>query len=55
MLDHILISRGLATARLRHCLCLRTYDYDIVHTNSEFADQISDHDPQIVRLVLNFG
>jgi hypothetical protein len=26
------------------------YEYDIVHTNSEFADQASDHDPQVVRL-----
>ncbi len=24
--------------------------YDIVHTNSEFHDQDSDHDPQVVRL-----
>ena len=54
VLDHILISRGLATARPLRCLCLRTYDYDIVHTNSEFADQVSDHDPQVARLVLNF-
>ncbi|MFE6282699.1 lamin tail domain-containing protein [Streptomyces sp. NPDC057877] len=26
------------------------FDYDIVHINSEFADQASDHDPQIVRI-----
>ena len=26
------------------------FDYDIVHTNSEFFDQDSDHDPQVVRL-----
>ncbi|GAA3371105.1 hypothetical protein GCM10020367_20420 [Streptomyces sannanensis] len=25
-------------------------DYDIVHVNAEFADQTSDHDPQVVRL-----
>jgi predicted extracellular nuclease len=25
-------------------------DYDVVHVNSEFADQASDHEPQIVRL-----
>ena len=24
------------------------YGYDVVHINSEFADQISDHDPQVV-------
>ncbi|WP_236073212.1 endonuclease/exonuclease/phosphatase family protein [Streptomyces tardus] len=28
---------------------IRRYDYDIVHTNAEFADQISDHDPQVLR------
>ncbi len=26
------------------------YNYDVVHVNSEFADQASDHEPQIVRL-----
>ena len=25
--------------------------YDIVHVNSEFADQVSDHEPQVVRLL----
>lgn len=39
VLDHILTSRAL-----------RGPDYDIVHLNAEFADQSSDHDPQIVRL-----
>ncbi|HEY0487743.1 MAG TPA: endonuclease/exonuclease/phosphatase family protein, partial [Mycobacteriales bacterium] len=39
VLDHILPSRSL-----------RRYDYDVVHVNSEFADQVSDHDPQVVRL-----
>lgn len=24
--------------------------YDIIHINSEFADQVSDHDPQVVRI-----
>jgi hypothetical protein len=27
-------------------------DYDVVHVNSEFAAQASDHDPQVVRLTL---
>jgi predicted extracellular nuclease len=27
-------------------------DYDPVHVNSEFADQASDHDPQVARLDL---
>ena len=43
VLDHILLSPALARSRW-------DYDYQPVHVNSEFADQISDHDPQIVRL-----
>jgi len=43
VLDHILISRGLT-------LPGALYDYDIVHVNSEYTDQVSDHDPQVVRL-----
>jgi hypothetical protein len=27
-------------------------EYDPVHVNSEFADQASDHDPQVARLDL---
>ncbi|MGY0235576.1 lamin tail domain-containing protein [Longispora urticae] len=41
VLDHILVSRPLYLAG---------EDYDIVHINSEFADQASDHDPQVIRL-----
>ncbi|WP_326626215.1 MULTISPECIES: endonuclease/exonuclease/phosphatase family protein [unclassified Streptomyces] len=41
-LDHILISPGV-----------RCFDYDVVHINAEFADQASDHDPQIVRVDVN--
>lgn len=40
VLDHILVSPAL-----------RRVDYDVVHVNAEFAEQASDHDPQIVRLV----
>jgi uncharacterized protein len=43
VLDHILISLPLV---------LRGFDHDIVHTNAEYADQASDHDPQVVRLRL---
>jgi len=39
VLDHILISAGP-----------HGVGYDVVHVNSEFADQASDHDPQVVRL-----
>ncbi|CAM5257340.1 lamin tail domain-containing protein [Streptomyces fimicarius] [Streptomyces griseus] len=38
-LDHILTSPGI-----------RRLDYDVVHINAEFADQASDHDPQVVRI-----
>ncbi|WP_024875517.1 endonuclease/exonuclease/phosphatase family protein [Saccharomonospora piscinae] len=40
VLDHILVSA--APHRV---------DYDVVHVNAEFADQASDHDPQIVRFL----
>jgi uncharacterized protein len=40
-LDHILMSAPLATG---------VYSYDVVHVNSEFATQLSDHDPQVVRI-----
>ena len=39
VLDHILVSTGLGNP-----------DYQVVHINSEYADQVSDHDPQVVRL-----
>ena len=41
VLDHILLSPGAAAL---------DHEYDSVHMNSEFPDQISDHDPQVVRL-----
>ncbi|HEY9437204.1 MAG TPA: endonuclease/exonuclease/phosphatase family protein [Streptomyces sp.] len=41
-LDHILTSPAV-----------RHFDYDVVHINAEFADQASDHDPQIVRVDIN--
>jgi predicted extracellular nuclease len=53
VLDHILISRGLSVLQPLRCLCLERFDYDVVHVNSEFNDQASDHEPQVVRLVLN--
>ena len=40
VLDHILISKALSTS----------YSYQVVHTNSQFYDQDSDHDPQLVKL-----
>nr|WP_238420221.1 endonuclease/exonuclease/phosphatase family protein [Streptomyces taklimakanensis] len=38
VLDQTLVSPGI-----------RRFDYDIVHVNAEFADQVSDHDPQVIR------
>jgi hypothetical protein len=42
VLDHILVSSSLTTA----------VEYDIVHTNAEFAVQTSDHEPEVARLYL---
>jgi predicted extracellular nuclease len=42
-IDHILVGGGLSSA---------PRDYDVVHVNSEFATQTSDHDPQIVSFEL---
>lgn len=39
-LDHMLVSRGL----LRSLAA-----FDVVHVNSEFFDQVSDHDPTVAR------
>jgi predicted extracellular nuclease len=47
VLDHILISGSLAKDGRT-----KLYEYDAVHTNSEFFDQDSDHDPQVVRLTV---
>ena len=40
ILDQILMSKNLQPGA----------GYDVVHMNSEFPDQISDHDPQVVRV-----
>jgi predicted extracellular nuclease len=37
VLDHILISKGVGK-----------FTYQVVHVNSEFVSQVSDHDPQVV-------
>ncbi|MBD0711140.1 endonuclease [Streptomyces sp. CBMA291] len=41
VLDHILVSPAFKRQQTR---------YDVVHINSEFATQASDHDPQVVRV-----
>ncbi|HKA69844.1 MAG TPA: lamin tail domain-containing protein [Actinomycetes bacterium] len=41
VLDHILISPAMDK---------RGFAYDVVHVNSEFADQASDHEPQVARV-----
>ena len=45
VLDHILVSDSL----------LHKAEYDVVHINSEFAAQTSDHEPEVVRLHLPRG
>jgi len=40
VLDHILIDPSIAK-----------FQYQVVHINAEFANQTSDHDPQVVRIV----
>ena len=42
VLDQILVSSNLLTSF--------GVEYDVVHVNSEFADQASDHDPQVARI-----
>ncbi len=44
-LDHILVSNSV----------LNSFDiqYEVVHVNSEFTDQVSDHDPEVVRFTAN--
>jgi predicted extracellular nuclease len=37
VLDHILVTKGITN-----------YAYQVVHVNSEYANQVSDHDPQVV-------
>lgn len=43
VLDHLLLSPALTRV---------PYEYQIVHMNAEYADQVSDHDPSLVRLTL---
>lgn len=60
VLDHILLSPALATldgsgsgsGSGKGRGTRPAFTYDIVHTNSPFADQDSDHDPQVVHLDL---
>ncbi len=43
VLDQILVSPSILA---------RAPTYDVVHVNAEFADQASDHDPQVARIRL---
>ncbi|MFF4142285.1 lamin tail domain-containing protein [Streptomyces sp. NPDC001698] len=40
VLDHMMVNPSM----------LNNVTYDVVHINSEFADQASDHDPQVLRV-----
>jgi predicted extracellular nuclease len=42
VLDHILTSPNLVQNA--------TVEYDVVHVNTEFAEQVSDHDPEVARI-----
>jgi predicted extracellular nuclease len=42
VLDHIFVSKPLSDAG--------AVAYDVIHVNSEFSAQASDHDPQVVRI-----
>ena len=44
ILDHILVSNRLARA---------PFSFDIVHVNSEFAEQVSDHEPEVALLCVD--
>ena len=44
VLDHIMFSGPLFS---------RLFSFDPVHVNAEFFDQVSDHDPSVVRVLLN--
>jgi hypothetical protein len=43
-LDHVLISNHLET---------QPFAYDVVHVNAEFTEQVSDHDPQVARFLVD--
>jgi hypothetical protein len=43
-LDHIVVSDSLFNG---------VFEYDPVHVNSEYHDQLSDHDPQVARFFVN--
>jgi uncharacterized protein len=42
VLDHILVSPNLVQNA--------AVEYDVVHVNAEFANQVSDHDPEVARI-----
>lgn len=44
VLDHILVTSGVGKP-----------EYQVVHVNAEYANQVSDHDPQVVRLPIGKG
>ena len=46
VLDHIMVSSNLLNN------AAAAAGYDVVHVNSEFIDQASDHDPQLVQLTM---
>ncbi len=54
VLDHILVGPSLAPDQGSKSVRTRR-DYEVVHVNADFADQVSDHDTQVVRLRFGSG
>jgi hypothetical protein len=55
VLDHILVGPSLAPALQEAKPVRPRRDYEIVHVNADFYDQVSDHDTQVVRLRFGSG
>ena len=55
VLDHILVGPSLAPVEAEAEPVRIRRDYDVVHVNADFWDQVSDHDPQVVRLRFGSG
>jgi predicted extracellular nuclease len=55
VLDHILVGPSLAPVSPEGKPVRVRKNYDIVHVNADFFDQVSDHDTQVVRLRFGTG
>ena len=55
VLDHILVGPSLAPVNPESKPVKVRRDYEVVHVNADFHDQVSDHDTQVVRLRFGTG